>query len=82
MHNRARTDEGDRRPARTGLVAVGPRAVAIACCAGIPLSAALLSSVAEGAVLGVGASVAALVAATLLVVRAQRHRAHVNRSFD
>ena len=60
---------------RTGLAAIGLGALAIACCAGLPLLGALLSSVALGAVLGIGAGVlAAAVLIGAVVVRARARR--------
>lgn len=59
-----------------GLAAVGIGALAIACCAGVPLIAAVAAgSVAAGTLLGVGAGlVAAVVLAGVIVLRVRARR--------
>lgn len=50
-----------RPPIGGGLVALGVAAVAVLCCAGLPLLVGVLGGLALGTVLGVGAGVVALV---------------------
>jgi hypothetical protein len=60
--------------AKDGLAALGLAVVAVGCCAGLPLLAALAGSVALGTLLGVGAGILAavgLVGAVMLKVRAR-----------
>lgn len=58
------------------LAAVGVAALAVICCATLPLLAALLGSFALGSVLGLGAAVAAALGVLALVlVRARRQQA-------
>jgi hypothetical protein len=67
---------------RDGLAGMAIGALAVICCAALPLVAGVAGGVAIGVVLGVGAGVAALVAlasAIMLVVRARRRR---GRSLD
>jgi hypothetical protein len=69
-------DEHRGDGAKAQLIAVGVAVVAIACCAGGPLLAALGSSVALNTVVGAGAGVMVMLALTaLVVVRARRRRA-------
>ncbi len=68
----------------SGFVALGIAALAIGCCAGVPLIAALAGGVAVGTLLGVGAGILAaiaLIAAMVLRTRARR-RASVARPSD
>ena len=59
-----------------GLAALGIGALAVVCCAGLPLVAGVLGGVALGSVLGVGAGALAVVVVIVLVVaRAHRQRA-------
>jgi hypothetical protein len=72
MSDRARAS--DR--AHTGLAAAAIVAFGVACCGGVPLALAALSSLAIGTVMGVGAGILALVALTaLVIVRVRRRRA-------
>jgi len=72
MSDRERS--GDRP--NSGLAAVAVVAVGVACCGGAPLALAALSSLAIGAILGLGGGVVALAALTaLVIVRARRRRA-------
>jgi hypothetical protein len=59
---------------QTGFAAIVGVAVAVVCCAAAPLLVAVASSLALGAVLGVGAGVVALVALTALAIGARRRR--------
>jgi hypothetical protein len=59
---------------RTGVAAIAGVAVGVVCCAAVPLVVAVASSLALGAVLGVGAGIAALVALIALVVGERRGR--------
>jgi hypothetical protein len=59
-----------------GLAAIGVGALAIVCCAGLPLLAAFAGSLALGAVVGIAAGAVALIAlSSLLIVRARRRSA-------
>jgi hypothetical protein len=62
-------------PPSPGVAALGVAVVAVACCAAGPLIVAVVSSVALGLVLGIGAGVASLVGLTALVIAVRRHRA-------
>lgn len=67
---------GSQKASRTGPVALGIAAVAVLCCAALPLLAGLLAGVAVGRVLGVGVGVlAVLVVVALIVARLRRGRA-------
>jgi hypothetical protein len=66
------------RTAGTLVVPVVVAAMAIACCAALPILAGALAGVALASALGVGGGVLALIAATaatVMVVRARRRRA-------
>jgi len=66
----------ERRPGdKTGLAAVGGVALAVACCAGGPLLAATVGSLAVGALLGIAAGIALLVAAGTTLWLRRRSRA-------
>jgi hypothetical protein len=60
--------------AKEGLAAVGLAAIAVVCCAALPLLAALSGGIAVGAVLGIGAGVLAVIGLVALVVLHQRSR--------
>lgn len=60
--------------AATGAAAVGVSAVAVVCCAGLPLLVTVASSVALGTVTGIGSSLVVLVALALVVLGARRRR--------
>lgn len=61
------------RAAKNGAASLGMAAFAIVCCGAIPLLAGLASTVAIGAILGVGAAIIALVGAVaIVVIRARR----------
>jgi hypothetical protein len=69
-------DRGAGATSKSGLAAVGVVAFAVLCCAGGPLLAAVAGGLAFGAVLGIGAGVAALIGLVAVVVlRARRRRA-------
>ena len=71
-----RPDEEASGGEKLGLAGVGIALFAIVCCAGLPLIAGgVASSIAIGAVLGVGAGILALAAlVALVVIWAQRRR--------
>jgi hypothetical protein len=59
----------------TAALAIGPAAIAVACCAGLPAIAALLGGLTLGVVLGVGGPLLAALASALgAVVMQRRHR--------
>jgi hypothetical protein len=63
---------------RGDLVALGAAAIAVVCCAGLPLIGAAIGGLTVAAVAGLGAAVVFLAAlAALLVIR--RHRARDGR---
>jgi hypothetical protein len=70
--------ENSARPGGSGgggIAALGIAMLAIGCCAGVPLIAALVGSVAVGTLLGVGAGIVVaimLVAAVVVRIRARR----------
>jgi predicted phage tail protein len=58
------------------LTGIGAVAVAIGCCAAVPLAVALAGGIAVGTLLGVGASLLALIGvAALITIRARRRAA-------
>ena len=62
----------------TTFAAVGAAAIAVACCAGLPVVAAVLGGLSFAAILGVGGGLVALtglVGAIALVIRARHRRA-------
>ena len=59
----------------TGLLGVGAVALAIGCCAALPLAVALAGSIAVGALVGVGAGAVALLGLVVLIVARARRRA-------
>lgn len=66
---------GAGNASKTGIAAFAVAALAVACCAGLPLLAALAGSVALGALFGIGAGVIAVVALTaVVIVRVRRRR--------
>ena len=68
-------ERGGDSATRDGLAAAGVAVFAVACCAGLPLLAALAGGVALGTLLGVGVGVlAALVVGAALAARARRRR--------
>ena len=71
----AERGDGGASPSQSGLAALGIAAVAIVCCAALPLLAALAGGVALGALLGVGAGVVAAVLLVGTVVARSRKRA-------
>ena len=62
----------------SGLAGVGAIALAIGCCAAVPLAAALAGSIALGTLVGIGAGAIALIALTALIVLRARRRARLN----
>jgi hypothetical protein len=63
-----------------GVAAVGVAAVAVLCCAGLPILAALAGSIALGILLGVGAgAVAAVLVVGAIARRARARRARCRR---
>lgn len=71
-----------RTPIGGGLVAVGVAALAVVCCAGLPLLVGVLGGLALGTVLGVGAGVVALVVLVTAVFVTRRRRAAACRIAD
>ena len=69
-------------PIGGGLVALGVAALAVLCCAGLPLLVAVLGGLALGTVLGVGTGVVALVALVIAVLVARHCRAEACRIAD
>ena len=69
--------ERQGRSSGVTLLALGAAALAVVCCAGLPLLIAALGGLTLAAVLGIGAGAVVLGAIALLVaipVRARRHR--------
>ncbi len=64
----------DNRPGKEGLAVLGIGALAIGCCAGLPLLVAFAGSVAVGTLLGVGAGILGAVALVAVVVLRNRAR--------
>jgi hypothetical protein len=75
MNDGRRPDPRPGEGPKTPVAAMSVGVVAIACCAGGPLLAAALSSVALGTALGAGAGVVALIAMTAAIVVRARRRA-------
>ncbi len=70
---------GSRTATRTGLAALSIGAIAVLCCAGLPLIAAVLGGIALGSALGLGGAVLAVVVViALIVARARRQRSCAN----
>ncbi len=59
---------------KTGVAAMAAIALAVACCAALPLFGALVGSVALGAVFGVAVGVAAAIALVSLIFLRRRRR--------
>ncbi len=74
--------EPKRTPIGGGLVALGVAALAVLCCAGLPLLVGVLGGLALGTVLGAGAGVVALVVLTTAVLVTRRRRAAACRIAD
>jgi hypothetical protein len=62
---RERSPRDARAPARDGLAGLAIAAVAVGCCAGLPLLLAVASTVAIGTLLGVAAGIVAIAAAAI-----------------
>jgi hypothetical protein len=71
-----------RTPIGGGLIALGVAALAVLCCAGLPLLVGVLGGLALGAVLGVGSGVVALVVLVTAVLVTRHRRAAACRIAD
>lgn len=79
MSDRTRAGSGGGQD--SGHAVLAAAALVVICCAGLPIAAALLGSVAIGTLLGVGAGVlAGVVVVALAVLRVRRHRTTGGRS--
>lgn len=73
--------EKGKRSAQSGLATAGVAALAVVCCAALPLLFAFAGSVAIGTVLGVGVGVAAAAGlAAAIVLRARMRRSSTRRT--
>ncbi len=74
--------EPGRAPIGGGLVALGVAALAVVCCAVLPVVVGVVGGLALGTLLGVGSGVFALVVLVTAVFVKRRHRAAACRIAD